>query len=178
LRRGSLARIGWLAAAVVLGLAGFLQSVHLGHTITDDETGSFDSRYTERELHHLAAEREQRWRTHPPEPQGPLAREDQYLSEALGHVQERNDGDSRVAWRENRILEKFYGPVLEIRAGSTLAYRWPREQRAELASHVADDQQAYISAALPVPVFKWPKALFWMLVAIAAPCMVTEWRRA
>ena len=100
----------WLAAAVVVSLAGFLQSAHLGHTIADEEIGAFDSRYTERALLQLGEERAQRWRTHPPEPQGLLAREDQYLSEALFHVQERNDGDARTAWRENRILENTTGP--------------------------------------------------------------------
>jgi VanZ family protein len=183
LRRGSLIRIGGLAAAVVVSLAGFLQSAHLGHTIAGEEIGAFDSRYTERTLLQLGEERAQRWRTHPPEPQGLLAREDQYLSEALFHVQERNDGDARIAWRENRILEKYFGPVLDIRAGSTFAYRWPPEQWVDMASRTTGDGEPYASAALPVPVFKWPKGQFWILVAaltcaIVGPCIVADRRAA
>jgi hypothetical protein len=79
------------------------------------------------------------------------APEDQYLSEALFHVQERNDGDDRTAWRENRILEKYYVPVLDIRAGPTFAYRWPPEQRVDMANRTTGDRQTYISAALPIP---------------------------
>ena len=180
--RGSLSRIGWLAAAVVLGLAGFLQSAHLGHTIADAEAGAFDSRYTTQELQRISLERTERWRSAPPEPQGLLAREDQYLSEALFHVQERNDGDDHTAWRENRILEKYYAPVLDIRVGPTFAYRWPPEQRVEMTNRTTGDRQPYISAALPIPVFKWPKRLFWGLVAaltctIAGSCLVVERRR-
>jgi VanZ family protein len=179
LRSGSWSRMGFLATVVVLGLAGFLQSAHLGHTITDKETGAFDSRYSMQELHDLVQDRAHRWRLDPPQRQGRLAREDQFLSEALFHVQERNEGDDRTGWRENRILEKYYGPVLDLRVGSTFAYRWPPDQRTDMARRTAADRQPYVSAALPVPIFKWPKALFWAVVttvacAIVGLCMFVE----
>lgn len=182
LRRGSFSRIGLLAASVVLGLAGFLQSVHLGHTIADEEAGRFDSRYSSQELRRIAGERAEQWRSDPPKPQRLLAREDQYLSEALFHVQERNDGDARVAWRENRILEKYFTPVLNIRTGSTFVYRWPPEQRLEMSARSSNDRQPYVSEALPVPMFKWRKGPFWILVAavtcaIVSPCLLLERQR-
>jgi hypothetical protein len=103
------------------------------------------------------------------------------LSEALFHVQERNDGNARVAWRENRILEKHYGPVLDIRSGPAYAYRWAPEQRTDLGSRATGDGEPYVSGALPIPVLKWPKALFWIFVtavagALIASCMVVERR--
>jgi VanZ family protein len=172
LRSGSTSRMGLLGTALVLGLAGFLQSAHLGHTIADEEMGAFDSRYTTQELHDLVQDRARRWRLDPPQRQGRLAREDQFLSEALFHVQERNEGDDRTGWRENRILEKYYEPVLDLRIGSTFAYRWPPDQRADMARRTAADRQPYVSAALPVPIFKWPKALFWAVVTTVACAIV------
>jgi VanZ family protein len=180
-RRGSILRIGLLAVGVVLGVAGFLHSAHLGHTIADEEIGAFDSRYSPRDLQRLAEDRALRWQTRPPGRQALLSREDQYLSEALFHVQERNDGNARVAWRENRILEKHYGPVLDIRSGPAYAYRWAPEQRTDLGSRATGDGEPYVSGALPIPVLKWPKALFWIFVtalagALIASCMVVERR--
>ena len=64
-----------------------------------------------------------------------LGREDHYLTEGLWHVQRRNQAwdsaDAAAAWRENRILEKFYAPVLDTPtyAGPT-GHRWPAAQRA------------------------------------------------
>ena len=69
-----------------------------------------------------------------------FAREDQYLTEALWHVRERNEavdvGDTLTAWRENRILEKFYAPLLDVPAING-EYRWPPEQRALTADAAA-----------------------------------------
>ena len=68
-----------------------------------------------------------------------LSREDQYLAEGLSHVRQRNAawnaGDIATAWRENRILEQFYEPVLNTPTyASKLGNRWPGEQRADAAS--------------------------------------------
>ena len=80
-----------------------------------------------------------KWRRDPPLVVRRLSREDQYLAEGLSHVRQRNAawnaGDIMTAWRENRILEAFYAPVLDTPTyASKLGNRWPGEQRADAAS--------------------------------------------
>jgi hypothetical protein len=145
----------------VVLFALFFLTVHVGHEVQDAEIGAFRSRYTAAELAALARARAERWRDQPPLAQRRLSREDQYLSEGLWHVQRRNQawsaGDVATAWRENRILEKFYAPILDARTyGSASGHRWPAEQRAEAASRPGVDRGPSVSDAYPYPLYVWP----------------------
>jgi hypothetical protein len=144
LRPGSLRRIGWATAAVGLLFAAFVYSVHVGREIRDDETGRFRTRYTAEDLARLSEDRQALWKVHPPldRPRS-RSREDQYMSEALLHALERNrkweTGDMRAAWAENRILEKYYAPVLD--APSYIdrnGHRWPDAQRNDARQRLGD----------------------------------------
>jgi VanZ family protein len=151
------AHVVGVAAAVLLLFAAFFNAVHLGYEIDDPEIGLFRSRYDAATLQQLAAEREHRWSAGVPRPSGRFAREDQYLTEALWHVRERNDaaavGDTLAAWRENRILEKFYAPLLEVAAVNG-EYRWPPEQRALIADAAARaGGHRYVSQAHTLPIY-------------------------
>ncbi len=112
LRPGSLRRIGVVAAAVSLLFALFVRSVHLGVETSDPEAGRFRSRYDAATLLNISQDRLTLWKDRPPiERPRSRSREDQYMSEGLLHVQERNHrweaGDIRAAWSENLILEKY-----------------------------------------------------------------------
>jgi len=166
LRRESVPRAGAWAAALVLIFGLFVQSVHLGYDISDDEAGSFRSHYTAAGLSAAGLERAQRWRDRPPVVMRRLSREDQYMAEGLWHVQRRNQawsaGDAFSAWHENRILEKFFAPVLDTPSYvSASGHRWPPEQRIDAEQRAAGDRGAYVSDAQPSPVYVWPKPLYW-----------------
>lgn len=180
LRRESLLPASAWAAAGIVVFGLFFQSAHLGHDVTDEEIGMFRSRYTAAGLLAAARERADRWRDAPPLVQRRVAREDQYLTEGLWHVQQRNQawsaGETHAAWRENRILEKFYAPVLDAPSHAGVSgHRWPPEQRAEAARSAAD-RRPYVSNASPVPMYAWPRPLFWAVyfaavAVIAAVCL-------
>ena len=63
---GSWRRVCLLAAVAVLALAAFMQTVHFGYVVRDDEVGTFRSRYTAEELLAQAASRASAWRVTPP----------------------------------------------------------------------------------------------------------------
>ncbi len=161
-----------MTAATVIAVAIFLHSVHLGYDIEDSEVGSFVSRYSPRRLPALQADAAARWRTDPP----PLvlqriSREDQYLSEGLAHVRWRNKqweaGSMRAAWNENRILEKYYAPVLDTPTyEGRQGHRWPPEQRADAAVRTAASggPLSYVSGAYPYRIYAWSRPMFWSLV--------------
>jgi len=161
LPRGSRRRVmRWGAgAAAIFGL--FFQTVHVGHDVRDPELRSFRSRYTAEELVDAARDRADRWRRQPPVVQRRLWREDHYLTEGLWHVQRRNQawgaGDHSTAWRENRILEKFYAPVLETPtyAGAE-GHRWPAAQREAAAAQAAAHGVPPAGEAYAYPLFVWP----------------------
>ncbi|HVL66132.1 MAG TPA: VanZ family protein [Vicinamibacterales bacterium] len=166
-------RLGRMAAAAILSFAAFLHVVHLGHRIHDGETGTFESRYTRDRLIELQAERAVRWRVHPPPTRlVRLSREDQYLTEGIQHVRERNrkwsEGDIAAAWLENRILEKYYEPVLDTPTHEgPSGHRWAAEQRADARSRAGGvAAAAYVSDAYKYPVFTWPKPVFWVVVLL------------
>ncbi len=190
---GSLRRIGRVAAVVVLAIAGFFHAVHLGYEIRDDEIGAFRSRYTASRLAQLSADRASAWRANPPPLRSPrLAREDQYLTEAMEHTMWRNKrwdaGDIVAAWYENRILEEYYAPTLDTPSyHSPSGFRWPAEQRAnaEHATVVARAMSpgSYVSLSNLSPMYVWPKWLFWsgitalIVVLLAASAMLDRARR-
>ena len=120
----------------------FFHAVHLGHDIGDEEIGVFKSRYSKDRLGAMAAEKLEEWRAHPlPLVLRRVSREDQYMSEGVTHVQERNEhlaaGDVGAAWKENRILEKYYAPVLDTPSYvSRTGHRWSPGQRADIEARL------------------------------------------
>ena len=147
----------------------FVHLVHLGHRIAVPGIGAFESRYTELELTGFDYDRGETWRRDPPLVRPPrFSREDQYMTEGLQHVQARNDawarGDALTAWRENAILERLFGAVLDApsyvaRAG----HRWSAAQRADAARRVAGrDADAFVSAAFPYPIYLWSPWTLWL----------------
>jgi hypothetical protein len=182
LRPGSLQRIGRFAAAFVIALAAFFHAVHLGHDIADDEAGVFKSRYSKARLGAMGAEKAEEWKTKPlPLVLRRVSREEQYMSEGVTHVQERNErlaaGDVGAAWKENRILEKYYAPVLDTPSYvSRAGHRWSPGQRADIEARLAAMQSPvvpYVSAANPYPIYPWRPAWFWTLaLSLAAAILV------
>lgn len=174
LARSSRPRIARMAAAAVLAFAVFFHVVHLGHVVRDAGIGSFASRYSRDELLAHQRERAERWkRSPPPTHVVRLSREDQYLTEGIQHVRERNrkwtEGDIGAAWLENRILEEYYAPVLDMPTHEgTSGHRWPPNQRLDAGRRAAiGGPRAYTSEAYPYPVFAWPKWVVWAVVGVA-----------
>lgn len=162
LQPGSAARVAaWTCAGLVV-FAGFFLTVHVGYDVQDPEVGSFRSRYSAEMLGRASLERTVRWRSRPPVERRPLGREDHYLTEGLWHVRRRNDawdaGDVETAWRENRILEKFYAPVLDSPTfASTVGHRWPPAQRADAVERAGSRARPHASDAYAYPLYIWPK---------------------
>jgi hypothetical protein len=152
------ARQAMFAAAATLALlALFVAAVHVGYEIHDPEIGVFRSRYSAAALRRTGAARSVAWSRGLPAEPGRWAPEDFYLTEARWHVLERNDavavGDTVTAWRENRILEKFFAPLVELPAVSA-EYRWPADQRALIADAAAGAHgRDYVSRANPLPIY-------------------------
>lgn len=172
LQPGSPMRIGGLSAIVILTFALFFHAAFLGYDVRDARIGTFRSRYTAGELEAAGRVRADRWRRRPPLEAGLVSMEDQYLSEALWHVVRRNDavsaGDHFAAWRENRILETFFAPVLDASSyAGRNGHRWPAEQRAALARLAEGDGRPYVSDAEPYPIYAWSKTVFWLAAALA-----------
>ena len=161
LRNGSSARLGRWAIAAVAAFAVFFHTVHMGHDVVDAEVGSFRSRFTRSELIEASRDRAVRWRSNPPIVQQRVSREDQFLSEGLWHVAQRDGfweaGDTAVAWRENRILEMFYTPVLESPTyADPRGHRWPEAQRDDAAGRLAANPPApVVSAEFAYPLYTW-----------------------
>ena len=177
---GSLRRVGRFAALVLLVFAMFFQAVHLGHNVGDGAVGSFASRYSKARLEQLAPEKRDQWRVRPlPLELHRVSREDQYMSEGVVHVQERNEawaaGDAATAWRENAILEKYYAPVLDTPSYvSRTGHRWPPEQRADAQARAgAPSGATYVSQAYPYPIYTWPALLFWGVVGVMTAMLVS-----
>ena len=180
LGRRSLRHSGVAAALFVIVFAMFFDSVHLGHRIDDPRIGSFMSIYTADELQSHARERAARWKVHPPIDKTRLAREDQYRTEGIQHVQERNRawdaGNFETAWRENLILETYYAPVLER------GHAWPPEQREDASTRASLTPNpvpaSFSSAAYPYEIHAWPSVLFWTAVlAVAGGLVMLTWAR-
>ena len=175
LQRGSLSRIGHLGAATILAFALFFHVVHLGYDVRDDEIGMFKSRYSMSTLESLAAAKREEWRVHPlPLVLRRVSREDQYMTEGVTHVQERNEhlavNNPAAAWKENRILEKYYAPVLDTPSYvSRTGHRWSPEQRADVASRASGTDAGYVSEANPYPIYAWSRGWFWIVsIGLAA----------
>ena len=162
--------VGLSAAVFVIVFGMFFDSVHVGHQVQDARLGSFSSIYDAQALMREAGDRAARWPVDPPIDKTRLAREDQYRTEGVQHVQERNRawerGDVNTAWRENAILEMYYAPVLDT------GHRWPLEQRQDAERRVAPaaaGSAGYVSRAYPYEVHAWSRWRYWAAVlALAA----------
>jgi VanZ family protein len=172
LRPGSARVMSRFAVAAIAALAVFLHVVHIGYRIADDEAGVFESRYSEPRLKLLRVQKAAEWRARPlPLTIQRVSREDQYMTEGVQHVQWRNrkwtEGDVLAAWNENRILEKYFAPVLDTPSYvSATGHRWPEGQRrdAEQRARVvraAHPGVVYVSQAFPYPIITWPTHVFW-----------------
>ncbi len=114
----------------------------------------------------LAADRAARWGSGGPPDVRAFAREDQYLTEGIWHVQRRNDAwanrEIETAWRENLILERYFAPVL--RAG----HAWPAAQRTGAArERPSEPGWGFVSRAERYPILTWPGSVFITLVFAA-----------
>ena len=183
----SLRRMGLTAVVLIVVFTAFVHTVHLGREIVDPDAGRFRSRYDTATLTSIGQERLGEWKTNPPlnRPER-LAREDQYMSEGLLHVQLRNRqwtaNNFIAAWHENLILEKYYAPVLDTPSYvSKTGHRWPDAQRADAQQRVAaaadSNAQAYESLAdageghhfirLWSPLMLWGTALLLVAIVLA-----------
>lgn len=173
----SLRHVGVAGALFVLVFGLFFDAVHLGHEIRDPRIGTFASIYTEPELRAHAADRAVRWETDPPIDRTRLAREDQYRTEGIQHVQARNEawarGDYDIALREQQILETYYAPVLQR------GHDWPAGQRADAVSRAgaaeADAASRFVSRAYPYTVYTWPRVAVWAVVLPLAAALLALW---
>lgn len=172
LRRGQMSGLARGAAGLVLVIAAFVATVHLGYRLDTPATGPFFSRHTVAHLLAAAGDRARVWGVGPPPDPGRFGREDQYLSEALWHVRRRNqaldDGLAAAAWREQQILETFFAPVLRLTTeDGPEGYGWSPVQAAEVraAAHGAADDAGDAS---PIPIYTWPRGVFWTLAVVAS----------
>jgi VanZ family protein len=176
-RRGT--RLGFQAAAVILIVGAFIASIHLGSEIEDPEIGLFRSRFSATRLRELGEERLREWRGGPPPVRGRYAREDQYEAEALWHVRRRNFGmdpdrkgdpiELDIAWRENLILENHFGAVMDAAsAGGAPGHRLAPEQVLDVDARRAHGRAPFVSDAEAMPIYLWPRAVFWTVVVAAA----------
>jgi hypothetical protein len=167
--RQSSIRVRRLAACAVIVFALFFHTVHLGHRIDDGDIAPFRSAYRRDELGALAQDRALRWNTNPPLTWSRYSREDQYFSEGVALVRQRNRcwdaGNIACAWRSNEILERYYAPVLDSPSYvSATGHRWPPAQREDALRRRSEQVDA------PAPddgsiVVTWPKPIFWTVVA-------------
>ena len=150
-----------LTGAMALA-ALFVFIVHTGHEIRDPDTGTFRSRFERTELERQSSDRAGRWKKRPPVEDSLLAREDQYLAEGRWHIQRRNEAigmnDLRSAVAENRILEKFFAPAIDLGIPGS---RWSPE--AEVPS--TTDPAEYVSDAAPYAIYAWNPWAYWGIVA-------------
>jgi VanZ family protein len=160
------ASIASAITAVAAAVATFVTIVHMGTEIRDAEIGVFRSRFSKGDLAAISKAREGgAWPGQTPR----ISREDQYLAEALWHVQRRNEAiaakDPTSAWKENRILEKFFAPVLLLSE-----YRWSPELRDATFLAVVPGRD-YVSDAEVFPIHTWPRWILWLgaaaIVAVA-----------
>jgi hypothetical protein len=176
-------RIGVVAAVFVVVFAGFFSSVHLGYAIQGNGW-SFRSCFAAGRLDELAADRAARWRNTFFERPKRLSAEDQYMTEGLWHVQQRNRAwaaeDFRAAWGENQILERYFAPVLDTPSYVDKAgHRWGSDHRAdaERRSAASAANTPYESNANPSDIHVWPKQIYWSGVAIVTLALSLPWIR-
>lgn len=172
------------AALVLVLLTGFYQAAHVGYEIQNPEVGRFRSWFSEPRLHELATERAVEWQGGASQ-QSLRSGEDRYRTEAGWHVSHRNAsldaGQPRTAWIENRILETYYDPFLDLQSSSGGgSHRWSPAQRAEAAARVSAAASSpgpapgYVSPVLRSRIHPRPRAAeLWLGVAL--PLLALSW---
>lgn len=178
-------RLSLLLVSTVLLFGGFFHCAHLGYEIYDEEVGWFRSYASHEELLSLQEVRREQWRETPPT-RPPLSKEDYYQTEAGWHTQHRNASfqrqDFATAWRENRLLEKYFEPFLDTERPAGRSFRLPPPQLKLLdeARPAAETAPSYYSPAHLGRIFIVPsKAQFWSLIAVAVGlCLVPALRRS
>jgi hypothetical protein len=167
-----------LPATALLTVACFFHVVHLAYDVDAGQGTRFRSRFTSDQLDAESRARADRWRQEgPPSRVRRLSREDQYLAEGIWHVQRRNEsaeaGDHFAAWKENVILERFFGPVLDTPSYAVPASpRWAAEQRASAAAAGSVDERRYVSEAERYPLYVWNRAAYWLVIGVVAGLLV------
>ncbi len=168
LPRASVGQTLRFAAAVLLSFAAFFHCAHLGYEIRDEEIGRFRSFFTAAQLEALMARRALEWQRNPPTRLALVGIEDFYLTEGGWHAQARNTAyaarDFSVAWNENRILEKYFDPFLDLHSFSSgQVHRWAPAQRAEVEAGLGPGRgPEYLSDAMRSRIYVAPtKVQFW-----------------
>lgn len=168
------------AAGVVLALGLFFYEAHLGYEVSDPEIGRFRSWYTAAELGELSAERRLEWQKHPPTGLETWGVEDFYLYEAAWHAGHRNSsfesGNFTLAWLANRVLEKYYGPFLDLESfrGSG-PNRYSPERRRELEKKKGShDPRTYLSPVQADRIYPWSKPLWLTLLGVLVLALWTS----
>ena len=110
-----------------------------------------------------------------PDP-GRFGREDQYLSEALWHLRRRNravdDGVVAAAWREQRILDTYFAPVLRVATEDGPAgHAGPAAHAAEIRA-AAQGGEADTGDASPIPIYTWSQGAFWICAVAGSAVLV------
>ena len=166
-------RVGRAAALTCLAFAFFYDRAYLGYEITDPEAGAFRDWHPREELLELKAERAAQWAAQQPAALTAMGPEDFYLTAAMRRVAFRDEslrsGDWFQAWKENRILETYYTPYLELTSfgGTPVRYRLtPEELQALEANRPQPNQVPYDSAPLQIAVVSRPA--FWAGAIAAA----------
>lgn len=167
--------MGGAAVAVVLAATAFVHAVHAGVEIADPSTGVFRSRYDATTLLHLSAERRAVWAARSPAGSTRYSREDRYYAEAIAHVRQRNRlwdaGDPAGALQEQRILERYFAPILE------LGHAWPPTQRGDAETRAGATVPA-ASDALGYPVLLWSPWWLWAMAISASAVILRRSTRA
>jgi hypothetical protein len=66
------------------------------------------------------------------------------------------------AWCENRILEKYFVPVLDTPTYEGLSgHRWPAEQRADAEARMKDTGPVACTSPYPYRILTWNRTAFW-----------------
>lgn len=175
-----------VGVVVLVGAGALFDTANQGAAIRDPSAGSFVSVYEPGELLDAAEERTRRWAHEPPGPLRPLALEDRFLSEAGAHLAARNRalnaGQHVRALLENRILERWYAPYLDLPRGDRGATaRWSAAQRADIEEKAGPtvDRRArtYRSGAFRKRLVTVPQSLLWTVVLAAAAIWWWGWAR-
>lgn len=165
------ASVRGLTTAAVLVFAGFVDAVHLGHVVADEDIGTFRSHDTRDGLLAESKDRALRWQMDPPLALRRFSREDQYLDEGRWHIHRRNalasEGQLGKASRENLILERYFAPVLDTPTYAVpTRSRWNANLRDAATAQAVREPERYVSMAQPYPIVVWPRSVFWAVVAL------------
>ena len=190
-------RIAWYAEK--LPLLAFIAEdgsvmVEYGYLHQDPETGTFRSRLTKEEILHLARERavtgarilDQYRERHQYQEfldaYDPIG--DPFLHEARVHLFRRDiyvkrgdkaeDEETRrekhtVAYWENRILEKYYAPLLQASS-----YVWPPELKARIEASAAQNAVYESAVSEHLITALRPRQILWGFVAVLAGLVLLE----